>query len=225
MVEVDAIIGDIVAALDEAGVLDNTFIFVTSDNGPQMDGWPDAGYTPFRGAKGTTWEGGVRVPGIAYWKGMIAPGRVSDGLFDLMDLFNTSLTLAGAGAALPQDRFMDGVDQTSFLLAGRRPVGARERLFLDGIDLRRDADAGIQDAPEGGHARRKVHVDRHVDRAERRHRTLALQPLHRPEGRNDGRPSHERLARHDGGGDEGARHHVPELSAKEGRAGVAKRKP
>ena len=93
--EVDAYIGEIVAALDEAGVLDNTFIFVTSDNGPQLDSWPDSGYTPFRGAKGSAWEGGVRVPGIAYWRGMIAPGRESDELFDLMDLFNTSLQLAG----------------------------------------------------------------------------------------------------------------------------------
>jgi arylsulfatase len=116
VVEVDGIIGDLVAALDKAGVLDTTFIFITSDNGPQMDGWPDSGFTPFRGAKGTTWEGGVRVPGIAYWKGMISPGRVSDGLFDLMDLFNTALTLAGASDKLPQDRYMDGVDQTSFLL-------------------------------------------------------------------------------------------------------------
>ena len=118
MVEVDAIIGAIVDALEKAGELDNTFIFITSDNGPQMDGWPDAGYTPFRGAKGTTWEGGVRVPGIAYWRGMIAPGRVSDGLFDLMDLFDTSLTLAGVDiSALPKDRYWDGIDQTSFLLA------------------------------------------------------------------------------------------------------------
>ena len=118
MVEVDAHIGAIVDALEAAGELDNTFIFVTSDNGPQMDSWPDAGYTPFRGAKGTTWEGGVRVPGIAYWRGMIEPGRVSDGLFDLMDLFDTSLALGGVDAAtLPDDRYWDGIDQTSFLLA------------------------------------------------------------------------------------------------------------
>ncbi|WP_282063708.1 arylsulfatase [Roseobacter litoralis] len=117
MVEVDSHIGEIVDALEEVGALDNTFIFVTSDNGPQMDSWPDSGYTPFRGAKGTTWEGGVRVPGIAYWRGMIAPGRVSDGLFDLMDLFDTSLALAGVDAdALPTDRYWDGVDQSSFLL-------------------------------------------------------------------------------------------------------------
>ena len=76
--EVDMHIGNIVKALEEEGLLDNTFIFITSDNGPQMDAWPDAGYTPFRGAKGTTFEGGVRIPGIAYWPGTIIPGRQSD---------------------------------------------------------------------------------------------------------------------------------------------------
>jgi len=116
VVEVDAYIGEIVKALEEAGVLENTFIFVTSDNGPQMDSWPDTGYTPFRGAKASSWEGGVRVPGIACWKGMISPGRESDELFDLMDLFNTTLDLAGASSKIPTDRYIDGIDQTSFLL-------------------------------------------------------------------------------------------------------------
>ena len=116
IVEVDLLIGRIVDALKENGLLENTFVFLTSDNGPQMDAWPDAGYTPFRGAKGTTWEGGVRVPGIAYWKGMIEPGRESDDVFDLMDLFNTAVNLAGATDKLPKDRYIDGIDQTSFLL-------------------------------------------------------------------------------------------------------------
>ena len=127
--EVDMEIGLIVKALEEAGVLENTFIFITSDNGPQMDGWPDAGYTPFRGAKGTTWEGGVRVPGVAYWKGMIKPGRVSDEVFDLMDLFNTALRLAGADDRMPKDRYIDGVDQTSFLLHDEG-VGRRECVYF-----------------------------------------------------------------------------------------------
>ena len=117
VVEVDAYIGEIVAALEAAGVLENTFVFVTSDNGPQRDSWPDSGTTPFRGGKGTSWEGGVRVPGIAYWKGMIAPGRESDELFDLMDLFMTSVALADGTNDLPSDRYYDAIDQTSFLLA------------------------------------------------------------------------------------------------------------
>ncbi|UCM18227.1 arylsulfatase [Ensifer adhaerens] len=129
VVEVDAYIGEIVDALDQAGVLDNTFIFVTSDNGPQLDSWPDSGYTPFRGAKGSAWEGGIRIPAIAYWKGMIKPGRESDELFDLMDLFNTSLSLGGIRDKVPVDRYIDGIDQTSFLLAddGR---SNREKVFV-----------------------------------------------------------------------------------------------
>ena len=129
VVEVDAIIGEIMKALEETGELENTFVFVTSDNGPQLDAWPDGGYTPFRGAKGSAWEGGVRVPGIAYWKGTIAPGRESDDLFDLMDLFNTSLNLAGAADKIPTDRYIDGIDQTSFLLAddGR---SNREKVYI-----------------------------------------------------------------------------------------------
>ncbi|CAN7235210.1 arylsulfatase [Rhizobium sp. LjRoot98] len=129
VVEVDSYIGEIVDALDKAGVLDNTFIFVTSDNGPQLDTWPDAGYTPFRGAKGSAWEGGVRVPGIAYWRGMIKPGRESDDLFDLMDLFNTSLHVAGVADKIPTDRYIDGIDQTSFLLADDGQSN-REKVYI-----------------------------------------------------------------------------------------------
>lgn len=117
LVEVDDIVGRLIKTLKDTGQLDNTLIFFTSDNGPEEDSWPDTGHTPFRGGKGTTWEGGVRVPGIAYWHGMIKPGRKSDGLFDLMDLFNTSLHVAGAGKEIPTDRYIDGIDQTSFLLA------------------------------------------------------------------------------------------------------------
>lgn len=117
VVEVDDIVGRLIETLRETGQLENTLVFFTSDNGPEEDSWPDSGHTPFRGAKGTTWEGGVRVPGIAYWPGMIAGGRKSDGLFDLTDLFNTSLALAGAADKLPTDRYIDGIDQSSFLLA------------------------------------------------------------------------------------------------------------
>lgn len=129
VVEVDAYVGEIVKALDDAGVLDNTFIFVTSDNGPDLSVWPDCGFTPFKGSKTTPWEGGVRVPGIAYWKGMITPDRESDGLFDLMDLFNTSLRIAGIDDKIPTDRYIDGIDQTSFLLVDDA-LSKREKVYI-----------------------------------------------------------------------------------------------
>jgi arylsulfatase len=116
IMEMDDIVGRLVAALDETGQLENTLIFVLSDNGPMMEPWPDAGYTPFRGGIGTTWEGGVRVPSVVYWKGMIEPGQTSDGVFDLADLFTTSAALAGVEYRPPKDQYLDGIDQTSFLL-------------------------------------------------------------------------------------------------------------
>ena len=129
--EVDAYIGEIVAALDAAGVLDNTFVFVTSDNGPQLDSWPDSGYTPFRGAKGSAWEGGVRVPGIAYWRGMIAPGRQSDELFDLMDLFNTSLASRRSGGQDP-DRPLRRRHRPDLVPARRRRAARTARRSSSG---------------------------------------------------------------------------------------------
>lgn len=117
LVELDAIMKRIVDRLRRTGQLEDTLIFVTSDNGPHMETWPDAAYTPFRCAKGSTWEGGVRVPGLLHWPGMIDAGRQSDGLFDFTDLLPTLLALAGASGSVPSDRYVDGVDQSSFLLA------------------------------------------------------------------------------------------------------------
>jgi arylsulfatase len=126
IIELDDIVGRLVQALSDSGQLESTFVFVSSDNGPEMETWPDAAYTPFRCAKGSTWEGGVRVPAVLSWPGMIEPGQVSDGLFDQLDLFATLLTLAGTPDAVPDDRYVDAVDQTSFLLA---PDGDSNRKF------------------------------------------------------------------------------------------------
>ncbi len=126
IVELDDIVGRLVAALEATAQLENTLIFLSSDNGPEMETWPDAAYTPFRCAKGSTWEGGVRVPGIMSWPGMIERDRSSDGLFAFTDFFPTVLSLAGADRSVPNDRFIDGVDQTSFLLA---PDGLTNRKY------------------------------------------------------------------------------------------------
>lgn len=122
IVELDTVLGEIVKTVRELGQEENTLIVFTSDNGPEEEGLvggiftTDCGNTPFRGAKGTTWEGGVRDPVIAAWPGMIEAGRISDGLFDLMDLYTTFARLGGADG-LPTDRYIDGIDQTSWLLA------------------------------------------------------------------------------------------------------------
>ncbi len=117
IVEMDDVLGRLVKTLQDTGQLENTLIFVTSDNGPMMEPWPDAGFTPFRGSIGSTWEGGVRVPAVVYWKDVITPGQVNDGLFDFNDFLPTLLGLAGASNLVPKDRYIDGIDQTSFLLA------------------------------------------------------------------------------------------------------------
>lgn len=121
IIELDDIVGRLVRELEATGQLEDTLIFLSSDNGPEMETWPDSAFTPFRCSKGSTWEGGQRVPGIASWPGMIEPEQVDDGIFSLMDLFNTFLRLADAEDRIPDDRYIDGVDQTSFLLGEGAP--------------------------------------------------------------------------------------------------------
>ena len=127
IVELDDIVGRLVAELEATGQLEDTFIVVTSDNGPEMETWPDSAYSPFRSAKGSTWEGGQRVPAVMAWPGMIPEDRVTDGIIHQMDLFNTLLRWAGADDSIPEDRYIDGVDQSSFLLDEE---GESNRKFL-----------------------------------------------------------------------------------------------
>lgn len=132
MVEMDYVLGKIVDKLTEIGEIDNTLIFFTSDNGPECE-IPPHGRTPFRGCKGSSWEGGVRVPTFAYWKGMIS-SRKSDGLFDLADLLPTALDLAGVpreklAELFPKTTYIDGVDQASFLVADDGLSARRSRVY------------------------------------------------------------------------------------------------
>jgi arylsulfatase len=132
MVEMDFVLGQLVKALEETGQLENTLVFLTSDNGPECE-IPPHGFTPFRGCKGSSWEGGVRVPTFAYWKGMIKPRR-SDGLFDVADLFNTVISLAGKPGAqvaefVAPDVYIDGVDQSGMLLADEGQSARRSRPY------------------------------------------------------------------------------------------------
>jgi arylsulfatase A-like enzyme len=93
--ELDAHIGMIMDKLHELGLDKNTLVFYTTDNGAWQDVYPDAGYTPFRGTKGTVREGGSRVPAIAIWPGKIAPDSVSHDIVGGLDLMATFASVAG----------------------------------------------------------------------------------------------------------------------------------
>ena len=95
LMELDDNTGQVMQAIHEAGIADNTIVVWTTDNGAWIDAWPDAGYTPFRGMKGTPFEGGFRVPCIAWWPGHIKPGSVNMDMFSHMDWWPTIATFAG----------------------------------------------------------------------------------------------------------------------------------
>lgn len=105
--ELDASVGDIITALKEAGILNNTLLVFTSDNGPWILMGKDGGSSgPLRNGKGTTFEGGMRVPALMMYPDMIRPGRQYDGPATLLDFLPTFVELAGA--KLPHDLVVDG---------------------------------------------------------------------------------------------------------------------
>ncbi|WP_198137538.1 arylsulfatase [Terriglobus sp. TAA 43] len=95
VVEMDARVGRIMDKVRELGISENTIIFWTTDNGAWQDVYPDAGYTPFRGTKGTVREGGARVPAIVWAPGRIKPGTKNHDLLGSLDLMATFAAIAG----------------------------------------------------------------------------------------------------------------------------------
>jgi arylsulfatase len=122
MLEHDEQVGALLKKLDELGVADNTIVIYTTDNGNELMFWPDGGYAPFRGEKGTTWEGGLRVPCLVKWPGHVPAGRWGNGLQSHEDLY---VTLAAA-AGLP--------DLKQNLLTGYTMNGMNYKVHLDGYN-------------------------------------------------------------------------------------------
>ncbi|RPA68589.1 DUF229 domain-containing protein [Cyclobacteriaceae bacterium YHN15] len=119
--EIDWSVGEILKKLEEKGILENTLIVFSSDNGPWLvmeDHGGSAG--PLREGKQFTFEGGVRVPTVAMWKGKIDPGQVYEQLATQMDWFPTFCHIVGA--EVPQDREIDGKDLSAVLFEN----GSRE---------------------------------------------------------------------------------------------------
>lgn len=123
MLEHDEQIGVLLKKLKDLGVDDNTIVVYTTDNGNELMMWPDGGYAPFRGEKGTTWEGGVRVPCLAKWPGKIPAGSVSNGMQAHEDLF-VSLAAAAGMPKLKEE-----------LLKGHKAAnGVTYKVHLDGYN-------------------------------------------------------------------------------------------
>jgi arylsulfatase len=123
LAETDHHVGEIVDAVKELGLAENTVIVFTSDNGAEelLSGRGWAG--PWSGSYFTAMEGSLRVPFIVRWPGQIPAGRVSNEIVHQVDTFTTLARMAGA--AVPGDRIVDGVDQTDFFL-GRQEKSNRE---------------------------------------------------------------------------------------------------
>ena len=115
----DMRVGNLMNELKRLGIAENTLVVVMADNGPMVhDGPPGMVDTLYRGGKGDFLEGGVRVPAMAWWPGVIAPGQTVGDIIHETDLFTTFARLGGATQNIPTDRIIDGVDQTALFLKG-----------------------------------------------------------------------------------------------------------
>jgi arylsulfatase len=131
--ELDASVGEIVAAIDRHGLAGNTIVIFASDNGPFLSYGNHAGAAaPLREGKLTTFEGGMRVPCIVRWPRHVPAGRVSDAIVSTLDLFTSIAKFAGA--ALPE-RKIDGRDLTPLMRGVEGAEGRDTFFFYSGDEL------------------------------------------------------------------------------------------
>ena len=140
MVEHDGHVGELLDLLDSLGVADNTIVVYTTDNGAELALWPDGAMTMFHGEKGSTWEGGFRIPMLIRWPGVIAARTVYNDVISLIDLFPTLCAAAGIpdikerlanGTKLGDKEFRVHLDGYNFVPFFKREVdqGPREEVF------------------------------------------------------------------------------------------------
>jgi len=140
MMELDYVVGTLLKKLNDLGIANNTIVVFTSDNGAEVMSWPDGGNTPFKGEKGTTWEGGMRVPGIVRWPGVIKPGTVVNDIISQEDWLPTLLAAAGdpnakenlkKGMKIGDKTFKTHLDGYNFLpfLKSEVAKGPRREIF------------------------------------------------------------------------------------------------
>jgi arylsulfatase len=123
MIDHDRNVGTVLKALDDLGLVNNTFVMYSTDNGPHMNTWPDAGMTPFRSEKNSNWEGAYRVPAMVRWPGRIKPGQISNEIVGHHDWLPTLVAMAG------------DTQITEKLLKGYAAGGTTYKVHLDGYNL------------------------------------------------------------------------------------------
>ncbi|NKC01906.1 MAG: sulfatase-like hydrolase/transferase [Pseudomonadales bacterium] len=130
MVECDHRSGQILDAISEAGIEDNTIVVWASDNGPilipSLGAQADSG--PWRGCLGTAYEGQLRTPCIIRWPGHVPAATVSDEMVSVMDFYRTFAEMLGISELVPTDRILDSYDQSDLFL-GKTDKGTREHLL------------------------------------------------------------------------------------------------
>ncbi len=137
MAQLDDIVGVVMKKLEDMGVVDDTIVRFTTDNGTENFTWPDGGQTPFAGGKGTVLEGGFRAPAILRWPGKVPAGKVENGVISGLDWFPTFVAAAGdsnLNAELKQGKtlgdatykvHLDGYNQMD-LITGKGPSKRKE---------------------------------------------------------------------------------------------------
>lgn len=123
MIDHDKNVGQMLDYLDELGLADNTFVMYSTDNGPHMNTWPDAGMTMFRSEKDTNWEGAFRVPMLVRWPGKVPAGVVTNDIVQHHDWLPTFCAIAG-DADIPKK-----------LLKGHKAAGKTFKVHIDGYNL------------------------------------------------------------------------------------------
>ena len=123
MIDHDRVVGALLDQLDQLGIADDTIVVYSTDNGPHMNSWPDAGMTPFRSEKNSNWEGAFRVPELIRWPGRIPAGVVANEIVQHHDWLPTFLAAAGAPDLVEQLKQGHVIGDTTY------------RVHIDGFNL------------------------------------------------------------------------------------------
>jgi arylsulfatase len=135
MLQHDRDVGRVLDKLDELGIADNTIVAYSTDNGAETVTWPDGGTIPFHGEKGTTWEGGFRVPMMVRWPGVIEPETIINDIGSHEDMMPTLLAAAGEPNIKAK------------LLEGHQAGDRTFRAHLDGYDMMPFWSGQVEESP------------------------------------------------------------------------------